>query len=312
MDKISIIVPCYNESESLFTYYKETTKILLKIKTKYEIIFIDDGSTDNTLKIIKDLARKNQNIKYLSLSRNFGKEAALIAGLNISSGNIISFMDADLQDPPYLLLEMYKLIKNSNYDVVYTRRIDRKGENKLISLFSNLFYKIINKISDYKLVQNERDYRMFNDKVRETVLKFSEYNVYIKGIFSFIGFNSYCIEYTNVNRKKGKSKYGFVKLFKLANNAITNLTTIPLSLASFLGFVVCLISFLAMIFIIIKTILYGDPVSGWPSMVCILLFISGIQLLCMGFIGKYLANTYMETKHRPLYIVKEDNLKNKK
>lgn len=306
--KISVIVPCFNEGETVSLFYDEISKIIKKMDyVDFELLFVNDGSKDETLNILKNLSKKDKIVKYISFSRNFGKEAAMYAGLEHSTGDYISFMDADLQDPPSLLIKMYDMLNNQDYDIVVARRVNRKGESRIISFCSELFYKMLNKISGTDVASGERDFRLFSKEIKDSILKFSEYNRYLKGLFCIVGYNKCYIEYDNINRVAGKTKFGFIKLCKYAIEGIVAQSTLPLSIASVLGVFVCLISFISILVIIIKTLLFGDPVGGWPSMVCILLFVSGIQLLCMGIIGKYLSKTYLETKKRPIYIIKEKN-----
>ncbi len=305
---ISIVVPCYNEENVLSLFFKEVNKVIKNIKDKnFEFVFVNDGSNDNTLNVIKKLSIKKKNIKYLSFSRNFGKEAAMYAGMKESNGEYIVIMDADLQDPPALLTEMVKTIDDGEYDVVATRRVSRKGEPLIRSFFARMFYKIINRLSDIDIVDGARDYRIMTRKVVDSILDCQEYNRFSKGLFSFVGFNTKWLEYENIKRVSGETKWSFFKLFRYAMEGIISFSTLPLSFASIFGIIICFISFIAIVFIVIRTLLFGDPVGGWPSMVCILLFVSGIQLLCMGIIGQYLAKTYLETKKRPIYIIKEKN-----
>lgn len=304
--KLSVIVSCYNEEEALQLFYEEMNKVANKMKElEFEYIFVNDGSKDKTLDIIKDFARKDKRVRFISFSRNFGKEAAMYAGLKYSEGDYVTLMDADLQDPPSLLPEMYRLIKEENYDSVGTRRVNRKGEPPIRSFFARMFYKIINKMSDIEMVDGARDYRLMTRQVVDSLVSLEEYNRYSKGLFSFVGFKTKWLEYENIERVAGETKWSFWKLFKYAIEGIVSFTVFPLSLSAILGVIVCLISFIGIIVVVSKTLLYGDPVGGWPSMVCILLFTSGVQLLCMGIIGQYLAKMYLETKKRPIYIVKE-------
>lgn len=311
MEKISVIVPCYNEEETINYFYKEITKIAEKLKKyEFEFLFIDDGSRDNTLEIIKKLSSTDKRVRYISFSRNFGKEAAMFAGLEHVDGDYVTIMDADLQDPPAMLIDMLDIIKKDGYDVVGTRRVTRKGEPPIRSFFARCFYKIINKMSKIEMVDGARDYRLMKRQVVDSILLLQEYNRYSKGLFSFVGYNTKWLEYENVKRIAGETKWSFWKLFKYALEGIVAFSTTPLSLAAILGIIMCFVSFIAILVIIIKTLIFGDPVGGWPSMVCIILFVSGIQLLCMGIIGQYLAKTYLETKKRPIYIIKETNNKN--
>lgn len=311
MEKISVIVPCYNEEETINYFYKEITKVAEKLKKyEFEFLFIDDGSRDNTLEIIKKLSSTDKRVRYISFSRNFGKEAAMFAGLEHVDGDYVTIMDADLQDPPAMLIDMLDIIKKDGYDVVGTRRVTRKGEPPIRSFFARCFYKIINKMSKIEMVDGARDYRLMKRQVVDSILLLQEYNRYSKGLFSFVGYNTKWLEYENVKRIAGETKWSFWNLFKYALEGIVAFSTTPLSLAAILGIIMCFVSFITILVIIIKTLIFGDPVGGWPSMVCIVLFVSGIQLLCMGIIGQYLAKTYLETKKRPIYIIKETNDKN--
>lgn len=304
--KISVIVSCYNEEESIPYFYEEIIKVAKKMKElDFEFLFINDGSKDKTLDILKELAKKDKRVRFISFSRNFGKEAAMFAGLENATGDYITLMDADLQDPPAMLPEMYDAIIKEGYDSVGTRRVTRKGEPPIRSFFARCFYKIINKMSKVEMVDGARDYRLMKKQVVDSIISLKEYNRYSKGLFSFVGYDTKWLEYENVERVAGETKWSFWKLFKYAIEGIVAFTTAPLSLAAIVGIVICLIAFIAIIMIIIKTLVFGDPVGGWPSMVCIILFVSGIQLLCMGIIGQYLAKTYLETKKRPIYIIKE-------
>ena len=309
-DLISVIVSCYNEEESLPLFYKEIDKLSKKMDTDFEFIFVNDGSVDNTLKILKDLSSKDERVKYVSFSRNFGKEAAMYAGLKHSTGNLVTLMDADLQDPPHMLIKMYEEIQNG-YDQVGTRRVDRKGEPVIRSFFARKFYKLINKMSKVEMVDGARDYRLMKREVVDAIISLGEYNRYSKGLFSFVGFKTKWLEYENTKRVAGETKWSFWKLFKYAIDGIVAFTTVPLSISTILGIIMCLISFIAIVVIIIKTLIFGDPVGGWPSMACIVLLVGGINLFCIGIIGMYLSRTYLEVKKRPIYIVKETNMESK-
>ncbi|MBR3882963.1 MAG: glycosyltransferase family 2 protein [Clostridia bacterium] len=310
MEKISIIVPCYNEEKAIPLFYEELLKNLKEFpKTvEFEILFINDGSKDDTLKIVKDLAKKDSKVKYISFSRNFGKEAAIFAGLENATGDYVTLMDADLQDPPSLLKEMYQAVTKEGYDAVGTRRSTRKGEPIIRSFFARLFYKLINKMTSIEMVDGARDYVFMKRIVADAIISLKEYNRYTKGLFSFVGFNVKWIEYKNVQRVAGETKWSFWKLTKYALEAITAFSTTPLILASFIGILFCIISFLLILVIIGKTIIFGDPTSGWPSLVCIIFMLSGIQLFFLGIIGQYLAKTYLEVKQRPIYIIKDTNM----
>lgn len=278
------------------------------MKYDFEFIFVNDGSIDNSLSVLKKLSAKDKQVKYIHFSRNFGKEAAMYAGLSNSKGDYVTIMDADLQDPPSLLPEMLRLIKEEEYDSVGTRRVSRKGEPKIRSFFARKFYKIINKLSKIEMVDGARDYRLMTRQMVNSILELKEYNRYSKGLFSFVGFNTYWLEYENVERVAGETKWSFWGLVKYAIEGIVAFSTLPLSIASLMGFIFCFVSFILIIVIIIKTLIFGDPTSGWPSLVCIIFFVSGIQLFCLGIIGKYLSKTYLETKNRPIYIIKECNI----
>ena len=307
MEKISVIVSCYNEEEALPLFYEEIIKVAKEMNKKvdFEFLFVNDGSKDKTLEILRSLAKKDKRVRYISFSRNFGKEAAMYAGLENSTGDYVTLMDADLQDPPALLPEMFDLIKNDGYDSVGTRRVTRKGEPPIRSFFARCFYKIINKMSKVEMVDGARDYRLMTRQVVDSIISLKEYNRYSKGLFSFVGFETKWLEYENVERVAGETKWSFWKLFKYAIEGIVAFTTAPLTLAALLGLIMCVVSFLAIIFVFVRALIFGDPVSGWPSTICIILFVGGVQLLCMGIMGEYLAKNYLETKRRPIYIVKE-------
>ena len=309
MPKISIIVSCYNEEKAIPLFYQEVEKNIKDFENiEFEYIFVNDGSSDNTLSVIKDLKIKDNKVKYVSFSRNFGKEAAIYAGLEHATGDYITLMDADLQDPPHLLKDMYKAITEEGYDAVGTRRVSRKGEPVIRSFFARMFYKIINKMSKIEMVDGARDYVLMTRQVANAILSLKEYNRYTKGLFSFVGFKVKWLEYENVQRVAGETKWSFWKLFIYALEGITAFSTKPLIFSSFIGLLFCLIAFLLILLIIIKTLLLGDPTSGWPSLVCIIFMVSGVQLFSIGIIGQYLSKTYLEVKHRPIYIVKEENM----
>lgn len=308
MKKVSIIVPCYNEEESIPLFYKEIKKVFSKINYKLELIFVNDGSKDKTLELIRNLSKKDKEANYISLSRNFGKEAAMWAGLKHSTGDYVTVMDCDLQDPPTLIPEMLRLIEEEDYDVVGTRRVTRKGEPPIRSFFARMFYKIINKMSKVEMVDGARDYRMMTRQVVDNLLTLKEYNRYSKGLFSFVGFKTKWLEYENIERVAGETKWNFWKLFLYAIEGIVAFTTAPLTMAATFGILFCLVAFIMIIVIIVKTLVYGDPTSGWPSLACIIFMTNGIELLCIGVIGEYLSKTYLEVKKRPIYIVKESNM----
>ena len=307
MEKISVIVPCYNEQDALPLFYEEMEKVRKKDfeDIQFEYIFVNDGSKDETLQEMKALSKKDEKVRYISFSRNFGKEAAMFAGLEAATGDYVTLMDADLQDPPALLRQMYDCIKNEGYDCVATRRVTRKGEPPIRSFFARLFYKIINKMSDVEMVDGARDYRLMTKQMVDAIISVKEYNRYSKGIFSFVGFNTKWLEYENIERVAGETKWSFWKLFKYAIEGITAFSTTPLIISSVIGLLFCFVAFILILVIIIKTLVYGDPTSGWPSMVCIMFFVSGIQLFSLGIIGQYLSKTYLEVKNRPIYIIKE-------
>ena len=311
MERISVVVSCYNEEKALPLFYKEIEKVRIRDfgeEIDFEYIFVNDGSKDSTLEIIKELSKYDKKIKYISFSRNFGKEAAMLAGLEASIGDYVTLMDADLQDPPAMLRKMYDTIKNDGYDSVGTRRISRKGEPKIRSICARMFYKIINKLSDIEMVDGARDYRLMKRQVVDAIISLKEYNRYSKGLFSFIGFDTKWLEYENIERVAGETKWSFLKLLKYALEAVTAFSTTPLILSSILGLMFCLFAFFSIIFIIVKTLVFGNPTSGWPSLVCIIVFVSGIQLFSIGIIGQYLSKTYLEVKNRPIYVIKEKNL----
>ena len=308
MDKISVIVPCYNEEKSLPLFYKEIERVAASEEfenVEFEYIFVDDGSKDNTINIIKMLREQDEKVRYVSFSRNFGKEAAMLAGLEAATGNYVTLMDADLQDPPELLKEMFKILKTEDYDQVATRRFTRKGEPIIRSFFSKIFYKIIDKFTDFEMVDGARDYRLMKSEVKDAIIKMKEYNRYSKGLFSFVGFKTKWIEYENVKRVAGETKWSFWKLFKYAIEGITAFSTAPLAFASIIGCLFCFVALIFIILIIVKTLAFGDPTSGWPSLACIIVFIGGVQLLSLGIIGQYLSKTYLEVKNRPIYIIRE-------
>ena len=306
MEKISIIVPCYNEEEAMPLFYDEIIKTASTFdKVDFEFIFVNDGSRDRTLEVARDLAKKDKRVRYISFSRNFGKEAAMLAGLEYSVGDYVAIMDADLQDPPSMLHEMYDGIKNEGYDCVATRRVSRKGEPPIRSFFAKCYYKLINKISDTEIVDGARDYRLMSRQMVDSILSLKEYNRFSKGIFSWVGYNTKWLEYKNVERVAGTTKWSFWKLFLYSLESIVAFSTVPLAISSIIGILFFLISMIMIVFIVVRTLTFGDPVAGWPSLVCILFFVSGVQLFCVGIIGQYLSKLYLEVKGRPVYIVKE-------
>lgn len=307
MKKVSIIIPCYNEEESILLFYKtiKSTARKMKKKCSFEYIFINDGSKDKTLKLIRDLSKKDNDVRYISFSRNFGKEAAMYAGFEAAVGDYVTTMDVDLQDPPELLEEMFDTVKSGEYDCCAARSTNRKSYSFFRKLFTKWFYSLIGKLSKSEMVPGARDYRLMNRKMLNAILSMKEYNRYSKGLFGFVGFDTKWIEYNIVERQKGESKYSMRKLFAYAIEGIVDFSTKPLVISAFFGLLFCLIAFIMVIVVILKTLIWGDPVGGWPSLACIIFFIGGIQLFCIGIMGQYLAKTYSETKNRPLYIIKE-------
>ncbi len=306
--KLSIVVPCYNEQAALPLFYDEVKKIIATLSLEVEIIFVDDGSKDETLSLLKKFALEDSIVKYISFSRNFGKEAAMYAGLKHSTGDYVVLMDADMQDPPSLLPQMINIIENENYDSVATRRVTRKGEPPIRSFFARGFYKIINRISSCDIVDGARDFRLMKRKMVDAILSMEEYNRFSKGIFGWVGFKTKWLPYENIERVAGETKWSFWKLFKYSIEGIIAFSTTPLVISTLVGFLMVIAAFLYLIYIIINTITYGNSVNGWPSLVCIILFIGGIQIFFMGIIGQYLAKTYLETKKRPIYITSETNI----
>ncbi|MBL1070972.1 glycosyltransferase family 2 protein [Lactobacillus kitasatonis] len=307
MKKLSIIVPCYNEQESLPLFYPAVKKIVKKIPIEPEYIFVNDGSSDDTLDELKKFQKQDkERVHYISFSRNFGKEAALYAGLQAATGDLVVVMDADLQDPPELLIEMYYLIMTGNWDMVGCRRVDRNGENRLKSWLSDMFYKIANKISETKLVPGVRDYRMMTRQVVDAVLSMSEYSRFSKGIFSWVGFNTKYLSYGNVQRVAGKSDWTIWQLFRYAMDGISDFSQAPLNITLWLGFISFFVSFIAIIFIVVRHWIFPQyAINGWSSLVCIILLIGGLQLLCIGLVGRYIGRIYLQVKRRPIYIIKE-------
>jgi glycosyltransferase involved in cell wall biosynthesis len=307
MKKLSIVVPCYNEQEAAPIFYDTVHGMEDKLPSvELEFIFVDDGSKDGTLDVLRGLHAKDDRVHYVSFSRNFGKEAGIYAGLEKSTGDYVVIMDVDLQDPPALLPEMLSYIESGEYERVATRRVDRKGEPPIRSWFARKFYKLMNKISSADIVDGARDYQMMTRKVVDAILAMGEYNRFSKGIFGWVGFKSKWLEFENVERVAGETKWSFWKLFIYAIDGIVAFSTAPLIMASVFGVIMCLVAFIFILVIIVKTLILGDPTSGWPSMVCIILLVSGIQLLCMGVLGQYMAKTYLETKKRPIYLVQEE------
>ena len=306
MNLLSIVVPCFNEDESVGIFLEEIQKTLKDYN--FEVIYVNDGSSDNTLKYIKELASKNSNVKYISFSRNFGKESAIFAGLKYASGDYICLMDADLQHPPKLIPEMLEAVLDESYDVAAARRVSRKGEPKIKSFFSHRFYKVFNRISDIDMVEGATDYRIMTRQVVDSVLNLPEYNRFSKGLFQWVGFDTKWIEYENIERIAGESTWSFWGLIKYSIEGLVAFTTLPLSVSTFLGMVFSVIAFIYMLFIIIRYLIYSEAVPGYPTLICSLLLLGGIQLLSIGVLGKYLEKTYFEAKNRPIFIVKESNI----
>ena len=309
MKKLTLIVPCFNEQEALPFFYKEAISVLKNLNYEYELLFINDGSKDNTLKILKDFADRDACVKYISFSRNFGKEAAMYAGFCNATGDYVAIMDADMQDPPDLLPEMLKLIESGEYDSVATRRVSREGEPPIRSWFARRFYSLINKISDADIVDGARDFRLMRREMVDAIVAMGETNRFSKGIFGWIGFRTYWLPYKNVERVAGETKWNFWKLFKYAVSGIINFSQVPLTIASWFGTAMTGFSFLTLLTIIIRKLIFDDPVQGWASIICVIIFIGGLQLFCLGIMGQYIAKTYMEVKHRPHYIISESNKK---
>ena len=308
MHLLSIIVPCFNEEENIVDFYDELNKQDSFFKEKeldLEILYIDDGSRDHTAAEVKKLIERDKRVHLVSFSRNFGKEAAIYAGLQRAKGDYVVMMDADLQDPPKLLPEMYEYIEQG-YDSVATRRVSRKGEPKIRSFFARMFYRLMNRISRTEIVDGARDYRLMTRQVVDAILSMTEYNRFTKGIFGWVGFETKWIEFENVERNKGETKWSFWKLFIYSIEGITAFSTVPLAIASVMGVLFCIVAFLLIVITIVRKLLFGDPTSGWPSLVCIICLVSGVQLFCLGIVGQYLSKTYMEVKRRPIYLVKED------
>ncbi|MBO4890480.1 MAG: glycosyltransferase family 2 protein [Lachnospiraceae bacterium] len=311
MSLLSVIVPCYNEEAAIPFFYDAMKPVEQEISEKFsdmeiEYIFVDDGSRDKTAAVIRDLRAKDKRVHFILLSRNFGKEAALYAGMKKAAGDYVVCMDADLQDPPAMLPEMLNAVMQEGYDSAATRRVTRKGEPKIRSFFARMFYRIMNRISDVEFVDGARDYRVMNRKMTDAILKLGENNRFTKGIYSWVGFNTKWLEFENVERIAGETKWSFFGLLRYSFEAILGFSTAPLSFVITLGFIVTIMAFLLIIFVVVRTLLFGDPTNGWPSMICIIVFFSGTQLLCTGIVGAYLGKTYLETKNRPIFIAKEE------
>ena len=308
MKKLTLIIPCYNEADALPLFAAELNKVIVQL-TNYntEVLLVNDGSSDQTLTVMKEICASDSHYKYISFSRNFGKEAAMYAGFCNSDGDYAAVMDADMQDPPSLLPEMLNCLETEDYDSVATRRVSRIGEPPIRSFFAKKFYKLINKISDADIVDGARDFRLMRKEMVDSIVSMCEYNRFSKGIFGWIGFKTKWIQYENVNRIAGETKWNFWGLVKYAIDGIINFSETPMSFASGLGIFLTIFSFIMVIFIIIRKAIFGDPVAGWPSLACIIIFIAGLQFLCMGIMGKYMAKTYLEVKNRPHYIISETN-----
>lgn len=305
-EMISLIVPCYNEEKALPHFWREVSAVMVKMNyLDFEVIFVNDGSKDGTLELLRGLAKEDRRAKYLSFSRNFGKEAAMYAGLQHAAGDYAAVMDADLQDPPALLEEMYRAVTQEGYDSAATRRVTRRGEPPVRSFFARMFYRLINKMADVEIVDGARDFRLMNRKFLNALLELKEYNRFSKGLFGWVGFKTKWIEFENVERVAGETKWSFWKLFLYSIEGIVAFTTVPLTLASIVGFILCLVALCSTVFIVVRKLLFGDPVSGWASTASIITFIGGIQLFFMGIFGQYLAKAYTEIKNRPIYIVAE-------
>ncbi|MCR2048385.1 glycosyltransferase family 2 protein [Acetatifactor muris] len=307
MALLSVIVPCYNEEENVALFYRELLKVhpfFSENDIELELLYIDDGSVDKTASEVKKLREEDDRVHLISFSRNFGKEAAMYAGLENSKGDYVVMMDVDLQDPPSLLPEMFSYMREG-YDSVATRRVSRKGEPPVRSFFARAFYRLMKKISRTEIMDGARDYRLMTRQMADAILSMQEYNRFTKGIFGWVGFQTKWLEYENVERAKGETKWNFWKLFLYSLDGIAAFSTVPLMLASVMGVFFCVVAFLMIIFIIVRKLIFGDPVSGWPSLVCIILMTSGVQFFCTGILGQYLAKTYMEVKKRPIYLVRE-------
>ena len=308
MKLLSVIVPCYNEEENVRDFYDELFKndaFFREKEIEVELLYIDDGSGDKTAEKVRELHGEDGRVHLISFSRNFGKEAAIYAGLQKAKGDMAVLMDADLQDPPSLLPEMYGYIEEG-YDSVATRRVTRKGEPVVRSFFARLFYRLMNRISRTEVVDGARDYRLMTRQVVDAILAMTEYNRFTKGIFGWVGYRTKWLEYENVERRKGETKWSFWKLFLYSLEGIIAFSTVPLTIAAVMGALFCLLAFAMIAVIIVRTLMFGDPTSGWPSLVCIILLVGGVQLFCLGIVGQYLSKTYMEVKRRPIYLVKED------
>lgn len=306
--QLTLIVPAYNEQETLDTFYREAERVTASMEVDIEYLFVDDGSSDQTMEILHRLAAQDERVHYISFSRNFGKEAAIYAGLEHAAGDYVAILDADLQDPPALLPQMLHAVTEEGYDCVGTRRVTRAGEPPIRSFFARMFYKLINQMSKTEVVDGARDFQLMQRKVVDAILSMGEYNRFSKGIFGWVGYKKKWLEYENIERVAGETKWSFWSLFIYAIDGIVAFSTTPLVLSSVCGILFCLVAFIMILVIIIKTLAFGDPTSGWPSMVCIIMLVSGVQLFCMGILGQYMAKTYLETKKRPIYLIGEAKL----
>ncbi len=305
---ISIVVPCYNEQETVLLLYDKLKEISIQqSEYEFEIIFVNDGSKDRTLEILKELSQKVSNVKYLSFSRNFGKEASIYAGLSNAKGDYVALMDADMQDPPHLLPEMIEQIQSGEYDCVAARRVNRKGEAKIRSFCAKCFYKVMRRLTEINIADGARDFRLMTRDMVESILSLCEYNRFSKGIFAWVGYHTKWLEYENVKRAAGETKWSFWKLLRYSFDGIISFSNVPIRISSYFGLFLTFVSFIMIVFVVVRALIFGDPVSGWPSLVCIITFIGGIQLFCMGIMGQYISKTYMEVKKRPHYIIKETN-----
>ena len=305
---VSIVVPCYNEEETLQLLYEELNCVILNLaEFTFEYVFVNDGSKDNTLIILKELAKTDEKVKYISFSRNFGKESALFAGLEYAKGDFVATMDADMQDPPSLLPKLLEYVVSGTYDNAATRRVNRTGEPPIRSFFARMFYKMMRHMTDIEIVDGARDYRVMNRPMVDAILSLQEYNRFSKGIFAWVGFETKWVEFENVERIAGETKWNFWKLLRYSVEGIVSFSNTPINMASYLGMFLTAISAIALIFIVVRALVFGDPVAGWPSLACIITFLGGVQLFVMGVMGQYISKTYMEVKRRPHYIVKDTN-----
>jgi len=305
MKKLSVVIPCFNEEEAVPLFYEAFLKETAGLDAEFEFVFVDDGSRDQTLPAFKALAEKDDRVHYISFSRNFGKEAAMFAGMEAATGDYVAIMDVDLQDPPALLGDMLRGIEQEGYDCVASRRVTRKGEPKIRSFFARAFYRLINRISKTEIVDGARDFRLMTRQMVDAILSLREVGRFSKGLFSWVGFKTKWLEYENIERVAGETKWSFWKLLLYSIDGIIGFSTAPLSIASVAGLLFCAVAFVMILFFFFKTILFGDPVAGFPATICIVLLLGGIQLFCMGILGAYLSKTYLETKNRPIYIARE-------